>query len=105
MKELIVAHLEDDQAKLAEITTLDQQRHEELVEQGNQLVSVVGQLVNAVNTQSEELRLQRAQEQESRAIEADKNHLLNLLLTKFIEKRDNWYCASDFMRLQADHQI
>ena len=86
MKELIVAHLEDDQAKLAEITTLDQQRHEELVEQGNQLVLVVGQLVNAVNTQSEELRLQRAQEQESRAIEADKNRLLNLLLTKFIEK-------------------
>ena len=86
MKELIVARLEDDQAKLTEITALDQQRHKELVEQGNQLVLVVGQLVNAVNTQSEELRLQQVQEQESQAIEADKNHLLNLLLMKFIEK-------------------
>ena len=83
---MIVARLEDDQAKLTEITALDQQRHKELVEQGNQLVSVVGQLVNAVNTQSEELRLQQVQEQESQAIEADKNRLLNLLLMKFIEK-------------------
>ena len=45
--------LEDDEAKLTEITALDQQHHEELVEQGNQLVSKVEQLADAVtNTQT-----------------------------------------------------
>jgi len=86
-----VARLEDDQAKIAEITALDQQRHNELIEQGNQLTSTVGQLADAVHAQAEELRLQRVQEQEFRAIEADRNRLLNTLLMKFIEKQDKWY--------------
>lgn len=81
-----MARLEDDQAKLAEISSLDQQRHNELIEQGNKLVSTVGQLANAVHAQAEELRLQWVQEQEYRAAEAEKSHLLNALLTKFVEK-------------------
>ena len=85
-----MARLEDDQAKLAEISTLDQQRHNELVEQGNQLISVMGQLTDAVQAQAEEAQLQRAQEQEHRAIEADRNRLLNALLAKLIEKQDKW---------------
>ena len=86
-----MARLEDDQAKLAEICSLDQERHNELVEQGNQLVSMVGQLADAVHAQAEELRLHRVQEQEFRAMEAERNRLLNALLTKFIEKEDKWY--------------
>lgn len=88
--------MEDDQAKLAEITTLDQQHHNELVEQGNQLVSKVEQLTDAIHTQAKELRLQRVQEQEFRVIEAERNRLMNTLLMKFIEKQDKWYFCFRF---------
>jgi len=93
---LISARLEDDQAKLAEITALDQQHHDEIVEQGNQLVSKVEQLTNAIHTQAEELRLQRLQEQEFRAVEAERNRLMNTLLMKFIENQDKWYKRTRF---------
>ena len=94
-----MTRLEDDEAKLTEITALDQQHHEELVEQGNQLVSKVEQLADAINAQAEELRLQRVQEQEFQATEADRNHLLNALLAKFIEKQDKWYWYLIFHRV------
>lgn len=91
LKELIAARLEDDEAKLTEITTLDQQHHDELVEQGNRLVLKVEQLTNAIHTQAEELRLQRVQEQEFWATETERNHLMNTLLMKFIKNQDKWY--------------
>lgn len=82
--------MEDDKAKLTEITALDQQHHSELLEQGNRLVSKVEELTEVIHAQSEELRLQRVQEQENRTIEAEKNRLMNTLLMKFIEKPDKW---------------
>jgi hypothetical protein len=100
---LITARLEDDQAKLIEISTIDERHHKELVERGNRLVSKVEQLTDAIHAQAEELRLQRVQEQEHQAVEAEKNHLLNVLLTKFIEMQVKWYCFFRFTWLQTDH--
>jgi hypothetical protein len=67
------------------------------VEQGNKLVSTVGQLADAVHAQAEEIRLQRVQDQEFRAAEAERNRLFNILLTKFVEKQDKWYLFLGFV--------